>query len=159
MQFALSLTNHFAQFNGETTKTFVHREERQTHRAETLLRVLDRQRSLETRVIEHRAASTQATFIPQPVTPERVRRQIAFPRTLMTVAKPHAVVSASPPATGRHELPTEIVRRTSREVGSAHHVTQTPLTLPLQELSRVTDHVIKQLDRRVLSYRERTGRL
>jgi hypothetical protein len=31
--------------------------------------------------------------------------------------------------------------------------------LPAQELSRVTDHVIRQLDQRVLSYRERTGRI
>ena len=31
--------------------------------------------------------------------------------------------------------------------------------LPAQELSRVTEHVIRQLDQRVLSYRERTGRI
>jgi len=33
-----------------------------------------------------------------------------------------------------------------------------PLALPPHELSRVTEHVIRQLDRRVLSYIERTGR-
>jgi hypothetical protein len=33
------------------------------------------------------------------------------------------------------------------------------VSLPPQELSRVTEHVIRQLDRRVLSYQERTGRI
>jgi hypothetical protein len=31
-------------------------------------------------------------------------------------------------------------------------------TLPSAELARVTEHVIRELDHRVLSYRERTGR-
>jgi hypothetical protein len=34
-----------------------------------------------------------------------------------------------------------------------------PLVLPAQELSRLTDHVIRQLDHRVLSWQERTGRV
>ena len=34
-----------------------------------------------------------------------------------------------------------------------------PLVLPPQEMSRVTDHVMQQLDRRLLSYRERTGQV
>lgn len=34
-----------------------------------------------------------------------------------------------------------------------------PLVLPAQELSRLTDHVISQLDRRVLSWHERNGRI
>jgi hypothetical protein len=33
------------------------------------------------------------------------------------------------------------------------------IALPAQELNRVADHVIRELDRRVLSYRERTGRV
>jgi hypothetical protein len=31
--------------------------------------------------------------------------------------------------------------------------------LPAQELARVTDHVLAQLDRKVLSFRERHGRI
>lgn len=34
-----------------------------------------------------------------------------------------------------------------------------PPPLPASELSRVTEHVLRQLDRRVLSYRERTGQI
>lgn len=34
-----------------------------------------------------------------------------------------------------------------------------PLVLPPQEVSRLTDHVIRQLDHRVLSWQERTGRV
>lgn len=34
-----------------------------------------------------------------------------------------------------------------------------PMVLPAQEMSRVTEHVLQQLDRRFLSYRERTGRV
>ena len=159
IQFALRLTNRFASFNRDTTKTFVHRVEKRTHQAETLLRVLDRQRSLETRVIEYRAAPPQAELMPQPVTPERVKRHGLFPRTPMMFVKPHAAVSATKSPASQRELQTEITKRASHEVESAHNAAQTPLTLPSQELSRVTDHVIKQLDRRVLSYRERTGRM
>lgn len=160
MQFAVRLLNHFTQFNRETTKTLVPREEKQTPQAQTLLRVLDRQRSLETRVIEHRAAQTpQMEFMPQLITPERVKRQIAFPRLLMTFAKPPVAVSATKSTTSPHELRTEITGRINREIESAHSTAQPPLILPVQELSRVTDHVIKQLNRRVLSYRERTGRM
>jgi hypothetical protein len=34
-----------------------------------------------------------------------------------------------------------------------------PVVLPADELSRVTEHVLRTLDRRVLSHRERTGQL
>jgi hypothetical protein len=35
----------------------------------------------------------------------------------------------------------------------------TAWVLPAEELSRVTDHVLRTFDRRVLSYRERTGQV
>jgi hypothetical protein len=113
--------------------------------------------------------------MPQLVTRERVEREIAFPRPPMMVAKALAALSATgsdaswsstramPSTTqsdaGRHELSPETTRRADRDIAAAHNAAGAVPTLPLQELSRVTEHVIKQLDRRVLSYRERTGRI
>ena len=52
-------------------------------------------------------------------------------------------------------------RRASGEPAWAvppHSLAAAATPLPPQELSRVTEHVIRQLDRRVLSWQERTGR-
>jgi hypothetical protein len=43
--------------------------------------------------------------------------------------------------------------------GSARRDAAAALTLAPPELSRVTEHVIRQLDRRIVSYQERTGQL
>ena len=40
-----------------------------------------------------------------------------------------------------------------------HFVAAEGVPLPPHELSRVTEHVLRTLDRRVLSYRERSGRI
>jgi hypothetical protein len=42
---------------------------------------------------------------------------------------------------------------------SARTAAAPPVVLPTDELSRVTEHVLRTLDRRVLSHRERTGQL
>ena len=50
-------------------------------------------------------------------------------------------------------------RGKSGSTNPPHFVAAEGVSLPPQELSRVTEHVLRTLDRRVLSYRERSGRI
>lgn len=99
------------------------------------------------------ATTTQVSLVTQ-----MAQRQAA-PRLPMTMvrsqAAPAPAASAArseaeaPPATSRPGRPS-----TPRAPSPA-----APLVLPAQELSRLTEHVIRQLDHRVLSWQERTGRI
>jgi hypothetical protein len=89
----------------------------------------------------------------------RVERQVFYPRLALPL-----------PRTAPSVQPGERVR-SATAVDSAAPVASAPrlpslssakpqaIALAPQELSRVTDHVIRALDQRVLSYRERTGRI
>lgn len=125
-------------------------------RSETL-RILERQSSFATRVIEHRNVST----VPNPamqatsVVP-RADRRASVPRLAFTVLRPAPV--AAPPSTTAVKV--EQVTAMARPQAARHserNIEKAPLTLPPQELSRVTQYVIHELDRRVVSYRERMG--
>jgi hypothetical protein len=54
---------------------------------------------------------------------------------------------------------TQAVPRLETADPRAIQVQPEPLALPPNELTRVTEHVIGELDRRVLSYRERMGKI
>jgi hypothetical protein len=73
-------------------------------------------------------------------------------RSAAAVAAQAAAAQAASPAAGHP-------RSTAPRHEPFRQPSVQPVALAPQELSRVTDHVIQQLDRRLLSYRERTGNL
>jgi hypothetical protein len=81
-----------------------------------------------------------------------------FPRLAMMLAHPSAPAPVGPAAAtataGVQDHAESITTHASLRSPAI-----TPPALPPQELSRVTEHVLRTLDRRVLSYRERTGRI
>jgi hypothetical protein len=94
-------------------------------------------------VIAHPAVRLPA-FAPLPLTMARSAPPPARPADARAVAQ-----AAVPPAVG-DAPPARRPRAT---------MTAPEVSLPPQELSRVTEHVIRQLDRRVLSFQERSGRI
>jgi hypothetical protein len=89
----------------------------------------------------------------------RVEQKTIFPRmplplTRTTSASVRAEDRRSP-AVVEAAAPFEMRPRISPSANAKPQA----IALPPQELSRVTEHVIRQLDQRVLSYRERTGRI
>ena len=89
---------------------------------------------------------------------QRIERQALFPRVTQVL------VRSAAPAAAHGEARVQALAQVS-EPRTAPRPSTAPATpvvvapLPAVELSRVTDHVIKQLDRRVLSYRERMGQV
>lgn len=82
------------------------------------------------------------------------------PRVSMTLARgPSPAPLANAPAPRHEAEPPRLERPRTAASPSAAAQAEGGLRLPAQELSRVTEHVIHQLDQRVLSYRERTGRI
>ena len=121
-----------------------------------LLQVL---RANHTRTVERvERQSPAADPAGRPIVLARFERQTVFPRVAMTV-----VHSARPPAPDPDTpaAPTVVHTRVADhvQIDRASRAPSEAVTLPVQELARVTDHVIQQLDRRVLSYRERMGRI
>jgi hypothetical protein len=88
----------------------------------------------------------------------RVETRRAFPPVVRTPAR----VAAEPnPAADRGDRAPRPLARARQQpavprLGDGMGMRE-PLALPHSELARVTDHVIRQLDRRALSYRERMG--
>jgi hypothetical protein len=136
----------------------------------TLVRVeglrSERERHACTRIQTHRVERTERTVFERPVSmalsratigPARSQRQEAraqFPRVPLTMSRAPSPAPASQPAAAiaqAHEA--HCAGTTPREITAAAR------PLPAHELSRVTEHVLRTLDRRVLSYRERTGQI
>jgi hypothetical protein len=86
----------------------------------------------------------------------RAPKQPDLPRVLMTMVRAPATVAGA-----RAEQTVSTHAHTARDRASApsHFGTTGNASLPPHELSRVTEHVLRTLDRRVLSYRERSGRI
>jgi hypothetical protein len=84
----------------------------------------------------------------------RVELPAVFQRVTQTMVRREAaaVAKSEPPA-----APHTPALRARVDVAAALR-TSTPASIAPEELRRVTNHVISELDRRVLSYRERTGR-
>jgi hypothetical protein len=159
MHIALRMTNRLMVVNRDMARASVHRTEMLLHRTEAVLRVLQRQRLLELRVSEQREAPRPETGLStQVLTHDLVERYMGAPRIAMTFSKPHRADPSESLTVNPIEVKADVGRRIRREIDATRSSVRTPITLPDQELSRVTDHVIRQLDRRVLSYCERTGR-
>lgn len=118
------------------------------HRATLLLQHTVARLHSATRTVAHveRTLREAPARPPQRVPMTLTRSPSAAPRA--DAAPPHR--DAESPAVERARTPPPA--STARPAASA-------FALPAQELSRVTEHVIRQLDQRVLSYRERTGRI
>lgn len=131
------------------TERVVERSGRELHARPLALRVVH--------VPGPAAAGTRAALAPNRVVPvPRIERPAGLPRVAQVV------VRAAGPAAARAEaarLDTPVLRevRTAPRAATPVVAPTPALPLPPAELSRVTDHVIEQLDRRVLSYRERMG--
>jgi len=133
------------------------------HRAAAtrMICVTERQQQLSTRVLEYRRGG-----VPESHTPSAPQRSAAarpqpgtFPHLAMvlprTSALPQRPAQTAPPASP----PAAVATRQSVSPPAARESSISNFALPAQELSRLTDHVIRQLDRRVLSYRERNGKI
>jgi hypothetical protein len=146
---------------------------RHTHRVETLQtreraaqvhaprhieRVLVTQRVPLERLVQRLTASTRQAALPRAAMVTRVEQHHVFPRVQLTLVR---VLPAAPSAARVPADPSAVPNPGLRTAPAQQRgaATLTPLVLPPQELSRLTDHVIRQLDHRVLSYQERTGRV
>jgi len=106
-------------------------------------------------VLLHRWAAaiglTGAEF-PVRMAPAAARRDVA--RLALTMAHPHAPADRSTTA-DRAVQPTGTPMQ--RSTVDARTLQTAAVSLPADELSRVTEHVLRTLDRRALSWRERSG--
>jgi hypothetical protein len=93
--------------------------------------------------------------------PPELRRETAraFPRLGTTVVRAPATAVAAADAASARQDPARAGTSGGRAERDAPARAGNAISLPPRELSRVTDHVLRQLDRRVLSYRERLGRI
>lgn len=88
----------------------------------------------------------------------RIERHSAYPR--VSVVLPRAPAPAPVPTAAPPTAPsTRSAARGLSEVRGPLGLPAVREPLPPQELARVTDHVLAQLDRKVLSFRERHGRI
>jgi hypothetical protein len=89
---------------------------------------------------------------------QRVEREILFPRVAQIV-RVSTPLAASPASAAELLTQAAHARPAPLRTTPMFTVPLATAVLPPAELSRVTDHVIQQLDRRVLSYKERMGRV
>jgi hypothetical protein len=151
----LRLSRHAVSMQREVHREFERHERVQTRETHTLEHVIDRQRMLERRVLEGRMSVAPSTSEHLTLR-ERIERSTRFERLPMALAQTKAMPSK---AAAAYEVRGERTRVIPDEPVSLIPAQRTSASLPANELARVTDHVIRQLDRRVLSYRERTGRI
>lgn len=122
------------------------------------LRTLASRHVLHERLVERGARGGASAQAPRMAFVTRVEQRQAAPHLQLTLLRastaPVAAASAPSDAQQPASMPARAQEKSTRIVPPAP-----PLVLPAQELSRLTDHVIRQLDHRVLSWQERTGRV
>ena len=111
------------------------------------------ERAITTVVHAERRHHTTHHTRPAPAAPPATQRP-AYPRLALTLAR---TPSAPASVAARSDAASEPSARTARL--QTNTVATQPVPLHPAELSRVTEHVLRTLDRRVLSYRERTGQV
>jgi hypothetical protein len=121
-------------------------------------RILVTQRLLRQRLVERRVTRTEAAAAAPRLSFVTRAEQRQGPRLPMTLVRSQPVTAkpATAATTGTEITGPERERLAPSQPRFAPSAP--PLVLPPQELSRLTDHVIRQLDHRVLSWQERTGR-
>lgn len=88
---------------------------------------------------------------------QRIEHRSHFPRVSQVVARASGSAAARADPARNETATIRDARPLVRSATPFAVSTAAAASLPPAELSRVTDHVIQQLDRRVLSYRERMG--
>ncbi len=86
----------------------------------------------------------------------RAEASALFPRVAATLARTRAAQPVPPQSAA---APASAPPSRALHAMHGFSTPQTLAPLPAAELSRVTEHVIRQLDKRVVSYRERTGQV
>jgi len=121
------------------------------------MRSLVTARVLHERLVERLTRSERLLPAPRASWVTRVEQRLAAPRIELTMVRQQPPVA--PAATTATDASTAAPATTgSNAIPPRFAPPARPLVLPPQELSRLTDHVIRQLDHRVLSWQERTGR-
>ena len=121
-------------------------------------RVVVVQRTLHERLLERLTVAAPPRPAGHAATVVRVEQRSAYPRVPSMPMRAAVAPAAARAAARAVEAPPLAPRRSAPADPSRPASSAAPL-LAAQELARVTDHVIRQLDRRVLSYMERTGRV
>jgi hypothetical protein len=132
-----------------TERLFVQRDRHTHERRDT--HVLERVRSI---LVQTPASSR--TYAAEETRPA-VRRTPHRPdlsRMVMTMVRAPETIAAVRPDPAASDTTQ---RGKSGSTNPPHFVAAEGVSLPPQELSRVTEHVLRTLDRRVLSHRERSG--
>jgi hypothetical protein len=114
-------------------------------------RVVVRTRVEPTPIARQAEVAMQAVVV---LAAHRGRAPAALPRLELTTLRAQP---APPPRGGAPEGPGRPPPLPAQP--SVRTPAAPPVVLPADELSRVTEHVLRTLDRRVLSHRERTGQL
>jgi hypothetical protein len=102
---------------------------------------------------ERQQEATRATRAARAAAPAAHRP--GYPRLSLTLARAAAAPASAPAGIDA----AADGARTARLQANTITATAQPVPLHPAELSRVTEHVLRTLDRRVLSYRERTGQV
>ncbi len=125
------------------------------------LRVLERAATMQMHGMRPATRPAAAAPVMRLASPSRGERPVVFPRVTMTLVHPQAPhLARSEAAPAAEPMPPGLRRGNTAPTGrTARSPTGEPIVLPPLELSRVTDHVIRQLDQRVLSWHERTGQI
>ena len=115
------------------------------------------QRTMHERLLERLTVAAAPPAVRHAATVVRIEQRSVYPRVpsmpMRAPVAPAAARADSPAADTSPVAP----RRSALAEATRPASSAAPL-LAAQELARVTDHVIRQLDKRVLSYMERTGR-
>jgi len=122
------------------------------------VRTLAVERVLQQRLLQRLTRTPAAAASPRLSFITRVESRHAAPRIQLTLVRTQPAVAQTASA-ARTEVATPSAQKHSGPAQLRSAPATPPLVLPPQELSRLTDHVIRQLDHRVLSWQERTGRV
>jgi hypothetical protein len=115
------------------------------------------QHTLHERLLERLAVAAASQPAVHTAMVVRVEQRSVYPRVPSMPMRAAVAPAAARAEAAAVETPPAATRRSAQADVPPPASSAAPL-LAAQELARVTDHVIRQLDKRVLSYMERTGR-
>jgi hypothetical protein len=160
MHLALAtVTRNISQTSGVARR--IGGERLRTIPGRTSIHQIERLQSWSTRVVAPRDTTPRRLYrlVPQAAGRGYAERNVPPPKVAMTVVRERVQVASPPVPPPRIEPSPQPVARSASTIAAPHGADKKGFLLPVQELTRITDHVIQQLDRRILSYRERSGRM
>lgn len=121
-------------------------------------RVTATQRVLQERLLQRLTRVAANAAAPRAAVVTRVEQRSVFPPVQLTMVRMQPALPPAARVAAESTIAPAADARAVPAIPRSRSVVA-PLMLPPQELSRLTDHVISQLDHRVLSWQERTGRV